>query len=109
MHFVLNRMESLSSPLRVLIVDDEPLARRGVRARLLAVGDVDIVGECGSGREAVEAIAALAPDLVMLDVQMPGLDGFDVIDAVGVERMPAVVFVTAYDRHALRAFDAHAL
>jgi two-component system LytT family response regulator len=100
-----------AAPLRVLIVDDEPLARRGVRARLLALGGggLEIVGECAGGRDAVRAIGELAPDLVFLDVQMPGLDGFGVIEAVGAERMPAVVFVTAYDQHALRAFDAHAL
>ena len=96
-------------PLRVLIVDDEPLARRGVRVRLERQGGIDVVGECGSGRDAVRAIAALNPDLVLLDVQMPGLDGFGVIEAVGAERMPTVVFLTAYDSHALRAFDAQAL
>jgi two-component system LytT family response regulator len=95
--------------LRALIVDDEPLARRGIRARLLAAGGVEVVGECGSGREAVRAIGELAPDLVFLDVQMPGLDGFGVVDAVGAGRMPTVVFVTAYDQHALRAFEARAL
>jgi two-component system, LytTR family, response regulator len=98
-----------TAPLRVVIVDDEPLARRGVRARLLALGDVEIVGECASGREAVRDIPSLAPELVFLDVQMPGLGGFDVIAELGPERMPPVVFVTAFDAHALRAFEAHAL
>ena len=98
-----------SAPLRALVVDDEPLARRGVRARLAALGGVEIVGECAGGRDAVRAIGELAPDLVFLDVQMPGLDGFGVVDAVGAARMPPVIFVTAYDEHALRAFDAHAL
>ncbi|NBC19267.1 MAG: response regulator [Bacteroidetes bacterium] len=92
-----------------LIVDDEELARRGVRSRLRDVDDIEVVGECGSGRAAVEAIRAHAPDLVFLDVQMPGLDGFDVIDTIGPEAMPVVLFVTAYDEYALRAFDVHAL
>ena len=95
--------------LRVLVVDDEPLARDCVRLALAAVGDVEVVAECGTGEEAVAAIEALAPDLVFLDVQMPGLDGFDVVAAVGPERMPPVVFVTAFDAHALRAFEVHAL
>lgn len=96
-------------PLRVAIVDDEPLARRGVRARLLKLGDVEIVAESASGREAVVAIPESTPDVVFLDVQMPGLDGFDVVNAIGAEKMPVVVFVTAYDTHALRAFEAQAL
>jgi two-component system LytT family response regulator len=95
--------------LRVLVVDDEPLARRGILARLRRAPDVEVVGECASGREAVEAIRAHAPDVVFLDVQMPGTDGFGVVEAVGPERVPEVVFVTAYDQHALRAFDARAL
>jgi two-component system, LytTR family, response regulator len=98
-----------ATPLRVLIVDDEPLARRGIRARLAGDPDVDIVGEAGSGRAAVRAIRELQPDLVFLDVQMPGLDGFGVLAEIGAERMPLTIFVTAYEQHALRAFDAHAL
>jgi two-component system LytT family response regulator len=97
------------SPVRVLVVDDEPLARRGLRAHLAKRADVAVVGECASGGAAVEAIRALAPELVLLDVQMPGVDGFGVIDAVGPEAMPVVVFVTAFDAHALRAFEAQAL
>ena len=96
-----------AAPLPALGVDDEPLARRGVRARRAALGGVEIVGECAGGRDAVRAIGELAPDLVVLDVQMPGLDGFGVVDAVGAARKPPVIFVTAYDEHALRAFDAH--
>lgn len=95
--------------IRTVIVDDEPLARRGIRALLDEEKDVEVVGECRNGREAVAAIEELAPDLVFLDVQMPELNGFDVLEAVGVERMPAVIFVTAYDKYALRAFDVHAL
>ncbi|MBI4419419.1 MAG: response regulator transcription factor [Gemmatimonadetes bacterium] len=95
--------------IRALIVDDEPLARRGVRQLLAAYPDITIVGECRDGREAVRALATLAPDLVFLDIQMPGLDGFGVIRAHGVDRMPAVVFVTAHDEFAVRAFEAEAV
>jgi two-component system LytT family response regulator len=95
--------------LRVLVVDDEPLARRGVRARLLGHADMDVVGEAENGMDAVWAIRQLAPDLVFLDIQMPGLDGFGVVSQVGVERMPVVVFLTAFDEHALKAFEAQAL
>ena len=97
------------SDLRVLIVDDEPLARRGLRVRLERMPDIAIVGECETGAEAVAAIDENALDVVLLDVQMPELDGFDVIDAVGPDRMPVTIFVTAYDAHAIRAFDANAL
>lgn len=96
-------------PTRVLVVDDEPAARRGVRSVLDSwPGDV-IVEECRNGSEAVRAIPAFDPHVILLDVQMPGLDGFGVIHEVGVERMPAVIFVTAYDEHALRAFDVAAV
>jgi two-component system, LytTR family, response regulator len=94
--------------LRALIVDDEPIARRGIRARLAGTG-IDVAAECGDGEEAVRAIRELAPDLVFLDVQMPDMDGFAVIEAIGADAMPTVIFVTAYDAHALRAFDAHPL
>jgi two-component system, LytTR family, response regulator len=100
---------STSRAIRVLIVDDEALARRGVRARLAAAAGFEATGEAATGQEAVRAIAELSPDLVFLDVQMPGLDGFGVVAAVGAERMPVTVFVTAHDQHALRAFEAHAL
>jgi two-component system, LytTR family, response regulator len=95
--------------LRALIVDDEPLGRRGVRVRLAQEPGVEIAGECKNGREAVAAIQRLAPDLVFLDLQMPGLSGFDVIARIGPSRMPLVVFVTAHDEHALRAFEVEAL
>jgi two-component system LytT family response regulator len=95
--------------LRILIVDDEPLARRGIRQMLAGEADVVVVGECRNGREAVEALHRLNPDLVFLDVQMPDLDGFAVIREHGIERMPAVVFVTAHDEFAVHAFEAHAL
>ena len=95
--------------IRALIADDEPLARRGIRQLLEAHPDVVVVGEARNGRETLRALHTLAPDLVFLDVQMPQLDGFAVLRAYGAERMPAVVFVTAYDDFAVRAFEAHAL
>jgi two-component system, LytTR family, response regulator len=95
--------------IKTLIVDDEAIARDRVRRFLGSEGDVEIVGEARDGREAVEAIRSLAPDLVFLDVQMPEMDGFATLDAVGPATIPAVVFVTAYDQYALRAFEVHAL
>ena len=95
--------------IRALIVDDEPLARRGIRQLLAPYPDIAVVGECRDGREALRALATLTPDLVFLDIQMPGLDGLGVIRLHGVERMPAVVFVTAHDEFAVRAFEAQAL
>ncbi|HYI08249.1 MAG TPA: LytTR family DNA-binding domain-containing protein [Thermoanaerobaculia bacterium] len=95
--------------IRVLIVDDEPIAVRGIRQQLRGEADLEVIGECGDGAAAIDAIAELAPDLVFLDIQMPEIGGFDVVEAIGVARMPAVVFVTAYDEHALRAFDVHAV
>src|SRR5262245_34789372 len=95
--------------IRTLIVDDEQLGRSGINARLKDETDIEVVGECANGRLAVEAIRALSPDLVFLDVQMPGMNGFDVLSAAGVETVPVVIFVTAYDEYALRAFDVHAL
>jgi two-component system, LytTR family, response regulator len=95
--------------IRALIVDDEPLAREGVRLHLAAAADVDIIGEAGTGEEAVALIAALRPDLLFLDVRMPGLDGFGVLAAVGPAEMPVTIFTTAYDQFALRAFEAHAI
>ena len=99
--------------IRALVVDDEPLARRGLRQLLAAHADVDVVGECGDGRTALDAIGALTPDLVFLDIQMPELDGFGVMrEAIarhGRERMPATVFLTAYEEFALDAFEVEAL
>jgi two-component system LytT family response regulator len=95
--------------IRTLVVDDEPLAREGVRVRLESERDVELVGEAGDGPAAVEAIRRLLPDLVVLDVQMPGIDGFEVLARVADTCLPAVIFVTAYDRYALRAFEVHAL
>ena len=95
--------------IRTLIVDDEPLAREGVALALAAERDVEIVGSCGDGRSAVRGIRELTPDLVFLDVKMPGLDGFGVIGEIGADKMPLVIFLTAYEEHALRAFRVNAL
>jgi two-component system LytT family response regulator len=94
---------------RVLIVDDEPLARRGIRQLLAPYPEFEVAGEARNGREALRLLEALKPDLLFLDIQMPGLDGFGVLRAYGIERMPIVVFVTAYDEFAVRAFEAQAL
>ncbi|HSC29239.1 MAG TPA: response regulator [Vicinamibacterales bacterium] len=97
----------MSDRLRVVIVDDEPLARAVIREYLSTQPDVEVVGECGNGFEAVKAVAELSPDLMFLDVQMPKLSGFEVLELVG--RDVAVVFTTAHDQYALRAFDVHAV
>jgi len=94
---------------RVLVADDEPSARRGVRQLLAAYPGYAVVGECRDGAEVLAALDTLSPDLVFLDIQMPGLDGFDVIQRRTPARMPAVVFLTAYDQYALRAFEAAAV
>ena len=95
--------------IRTLLVDDEPLAREGLRVRLGVVNDVEIVGEAGDGPEAVEQLLALRPDLVFLDVQMPGIDGFGVLERVAADHLPLVIFVTAFDEFALRAFEVNAI
>ena len=95
------------SPLRIAIVDDEPLARGVLREMLAAHTDIEIAAECANGFEAVKAVAEIKPDLLLLDIQMPKLDGFDVLELVGRE-IP-VIFVTAYDEFAIRAFDVHAV
>jgi two-component system LytT family response regulator len=95
--------------IRTLIVDDEPLARQHLRSLLLDDGDIDVIAECGNGRDAVSLIRDKHPDLVVLDIQMPELNGLGVIDEVGPETMPATIFVTAHDEYAVKAFDAHAV
>jgi len=96
-----------SNPLRVAIVDDEALARALLREYLAALPDVEVVAECANGFEAVRAVAELTPELLLLDIQMPKLDGFEVLELI--ERDVAVIFVTAYDEHAIRAFEVHAV
>ena len=95
--------------IRALIVDDESFARKGLRTLLRDDEDITVVGEASNGRRAVAAIRELHPSLVFLDVQMPELDGFGVIEEIGVDAMPATIFVTAYDQHALHAFEVHAV
>jgi len=95
-------------PIRALVVDDEPLAREMIREMLADDSEVEIVGECSNGREAVEAIKSLTPDLVFLDVQMPEVGGFEVLESFEREATPYVIFVTAYDQYAVRAFEVHA-
>jgi len=95
--------------IRTIIVDDEPLARRGLELRLREAADVEIVRQCANGREALAAINELQPDMMFLDIQMPGMSGFDVIKQVPQESLPMIVFVTAFDRFAIEAFEAHAL
>jgi len=95
--------------IRTLIVDDEPVARSYLRSLLNREDDIDVVGECRNGDEALLALREATPDLVFLDIQMPGLDGFEVMRQHGAERMPPVIFVTAFDDYAVRAFEVHAL
>jgi two-component system LytT family response regulator len=95
--------------LKALIVDDEQLARRGLEIRLAKFQDIEICAQSRNGREALEAVREHAPDIMFLDVQMPGMDGFDVLRSLSTSNMPAVIFVTAYDEFALKAFDANAL
>ena len=95
--------------ITALIVDDEPLARDRIREMLKDHREIEVIGEAKNGREAIESIVNQNPDLVFLDVQMPDLSGFDVLQNLDVERLPLIIFVTAYDQHAIRAFDVHAV
>ena len=104
----MNVMTSMRK-LRTLLVDDEALSRRGLELRLRMAGDVEIVGQCTNGREALNAIREQKPDLVFLDIQMPGLSGFDVLAELQPHELPMIVFVTAYDRFAVQAFEARAI
>ena len=99
----------ISAKIKTLIVDDEPLARRNLRVLLEKDPQIEIVDECRNGREAVKAINTMSPDLIFLDIQMPEMDGFDVLERVGPEHIQAIIFVTAFDHYALKAFDVHAL
>lgn len=95
--------------IRALIIDDEPHAREGIRIRLQEFTNIEILGECSSGTEAVEAINYLKPDLIFLDIQMPEMNGMEVLQKISVSPLPLVIFVTAFDKYALKAFDYHAL
>src|SRR5579864_7028204 len=95
--------------MRVLIVDDEPWARKRIATLLKPEKDIEIVKECAGGQEAIQAITECTPDLVFLDVQMPEVDGFEVLEAIGPEHMPLVVLATAYDKYAIQAFEAQAI
>ena len=98
-----------SACIRTLIVDDESLARERIRDMLASAAQVEIIAECANGREAIEAIQTLSPDLVFLDVEMPGIDGFGVLEALSPAQIPTIIFVTAYDQYAVRAFEVYAL
>jgi two-component system, LytTR family, response regulator len=95
--------------IRALVVDDEPLAREMIREMLATDAEVEVAGECANGREAIEAIKASTPDIVFLDVQMPEMGGFEVLESLDPNTTPYVIFVTAYDQYAVRAFEVHAL
>jgi len=98
-----------SAQIRALIADDEPLARKFIRRMLKDDRDVQVVGECSNGKEAVAMIRKQNPDVVFLDVQMPEMDGFAVLETIGIERLPEIIFATAYEQYAIRAFELHAL
>ncbi len=99
----------MTAKIKTLIVDDEPLARRNLRVLLEKDPQIEIVDECRNGHEAVQAINTHSPDLIFLDIQMPEMDGFDVLARVGPEQIQAIIFVTAFDQYALKAFEVHAL
>src|SRR6185369_11141280 len=103
------RMERRRMSVRTLVVDDEAPARRRIRRLLAAEDGILVVGECGDGASAISMIGSMRPDLVFLDVQMPERDGFEVVKAIPRAKLPAILFVTAYDQYALRAFDVHAV
>src|ERR1700730_9368962 len=96
-------------PIRTMIVDDEPLSRRRIRCLVREDSEIEVVGEYADGHSALDAIREQEPDLVFLDVQMPGLDGFGVLRNLRIQQIPLVIFVTAYDRYAVQAFEAHAI
>jgi two-component system LytT family response regulator len=95
--------------IRTIIVDDESLAREGIRLRLKKFTDIKIIAECKNGREALKVVQEMEPDLIFLDIQIPGLDGFDVVAQLQGDNMPLVVFVTAFDKYAIDAFEVHAI
>src|SRR5690554_3636622 len=104
-----SNVENNARKIRALVVDDESLARQGLIIRLEELGQVEVLRACRNGQEALAAVAELAPDLIFLDIQMPGMTGFDVIEQLQQDNMPLVIFVTAYDEFAVTAFDLHAV
>lgn len=102
-------MDRVKRKIRTVIIDDEPIARRNLRALLERDADVEIVGEAGSGLEAIRLVQAKSPDLIFLDIQMPEMNGFEALERIGADSVPAIIFVTAFDQYALRAFEVHAL
>ncbi len=96
-------------PLRAIVVDDEKLARRGLALRLAEIDEVEVIAECANGQEALQVIGTESPDLVFLDIQMPGMDGFDLVCELQADAMPLIIFVTAFDHYALDAFRIHAV
>ena len=99
----------MSDKLRAIVVDDESLARQGLNLRLKNIAEVEVIGEYSNGREAVNAVAELRPDLLFLDIQMPGMSGFDVVARLQQDEMPLIIFTTAYDQYAIEAFKVHAV
>jgi len=99
----------MNDKLRAIVVDDEPLAIKGLKLRLENIHEVEVVGECSNGREALRAVTSLRPDIVFLDIQMPGMNGFDVVARLQQDEMPQIVFTTAYDQYAIEAFNMHAV
>ncbi len=96
-------------PLRAIVVDDEKLARRGLALRLANIAQVEVIAECANGHEALRVIGTESPDLVFLDIQMPGMDGFDLVCELQADAMPLIIFVTAFDQYAIDAFRIHAV
>ena len=103
------KQDDTKQTLRAIVVDDEALARQGLALRLKELDNVEVVRDCQNGREALQAIAELTPDLVFLDIQMPGMTGFEVVERLQQDNMPLIIFVTAYDEYAVNAFEIHAV
>ena len=102
-------MDRTAKKISALIVDDEPLARQNIRLLLKEDSEIELIGECGSGAEALKVIQKYSPDLLFLDIQMPLMSGFEVLEKIDAEKIPAIIFVTAFDQYAIRAFEVHAL
>ncbi|MCX2778314.1 LytR/AlgR family response regulator transcription factor [Microbulbifer thermotolerans] len=102
-------MNGKTDPLRAIVIDDEPLARRGLCLRLDEIGGIEVIAECGNGRQGLEHILELRPDVAFVDIQMPGISGLELVQRIPVEQLPQVVFVTAYDQYAVEAFEVNAV